>query len=285
MNAQHEMSRARPASLEATILCPTDYSPGGAAALAHAVGIALAARAQLSLLHIRGVDEAGSTRHGLAPVIDLLVRWGRLGAAERFVDLRERLGFSATCIELPARSVASGVLEHFAHRPVELAVLTTHAQAGLSYWFAGSVSRRALRQADTMILFLREGARGFIDRQTGAVRLARALIPIDGRIDAVSAIARASALIDALGVTVEKRLLHVGDSPPQNCPKTIPLTLAQGPVAEAILKAAQDFRADLIIMPTAGKRGLLAAFRNSVSARVLDDPRWPVLSVPALDAP
>ena len=66
-----------------------------------------------------------------------------------------------------------------------------------------------------------------------------------------------------------------------NCPKDIPLTLAQGPVAEAILKAAQDFRADLIIMPTAGKRGLLAAFRNSVSARVLDDPRWPVLSVPA----
>ena len=38
-------------------------------------------------------------------------------------------------------------------------------------------------------------------------------------------------------------------------------------------------------MPTAGKRGLLAAFRNSVSARILDDARWPVLSVPASDPP
>jgi nucleotide-binding universal stress UspA family protein len=284
MNAQHEIARPRPAPLEATILCPTDYGPGSASALAHAVGLALAAHARLSLLHIRGVDEAGPTRHGLAPVLDLLVRWRRLGEAERFVDLRAHLGFSAACLELPARNVATGVLEHFAHHPVELAVLTTHAQAGLSYWFAGSVSRRALRQADTMLLFLREGARGFIDRQTGAIQLARALIPIDGRIDAVGAVARASALIDSLGVTVEKRLLHVGDAAPPNCPKDIPLKLAQGPVAEAILKAAQDFRADLIIMPTAGKRGLLAAFRNSVSAQVLDDPRWPVLSVPAGDA-
>ena len=70
-------------------------------------------------------------------------------------------------------------------------------------------------------------------------------------------------------------------SRPPDCPRDIPLTLAQGPVDEAILEAARRFRADLIVMPTAGKRGLLAAFRNSVSARVLDDARWPVLSVPA----
>jgi nucleotide-binding universal stress UspA family protein len=263
------------------ILHPTDFHASSASALVHAVALALKTHARLSLLHIRGSDDAGPTRNGLGPVADLLVRWGRLGSDERFADLQARLGFSATCLDVPARSVSEGVIEHFANHPVELAVLTTHDHSGLSYWFAGSVSRRALRQADTMILFLREGQRGFVDPQSGAIRLARALIPIDGRIPAAGAIARARALIGALGAQVEFRLLHVGEAAPADCPRDIPLALAQGPVAEAILDAAQRFRADLIVMPTAGKRGLLAAFRNSVSARVLDDARWPVLSVPA----
>ena len=88
-------------------------------------------------------------------------------------------------------------------------------------------------------------------------------------------------LFQAAGLSVELRGLHVGETPPPDRPKDLPLKLAQGPVAEAILQAAAEFRADLIVMPTAGKRGLLSAFRNSVSAAILDDARWPVLSVPA----
>jgi nucleotide-binding universal stress UspA family protein len=154
----------------------------------------------------------------------------------------------------------------------------------LSYWFAGSVSRQALRQANAMILFLREGQRGFVDPDNGQIKLARVLIPIDGRIAYKVAIRRALALIDGLGVPVEKRLLHVGEAAPPGCPKDIPLTLTLGPVAEAVLTAAKRFGADLIVMPTAGKRGMLAAFRDSVSAKILDDARWPVLSVPALES-
>ena len=264
-----------------TILLPTDFSPRAAPALAHAVALALATHGRLTLLHVRGEDEAGPTRNGLKPVTDLLVRWGRLAPGERFDDLRARLGLSAVCLDVPARSVSAGVLAHFAEHPVELAVLSTQAHSGLSYWFAGSVSRRALRQADTMILFLREGRPGFVNPVTGEIRLARALIPVDGRFPCAPAIIRAKAVLDALGVTVEFRLLHVGDTPPADLPKTLPLTLAQGEVAETILHNAATFRADLIIMPTAGKRGVLAAFRNSVSAAILDDARWPVLSVPA----
>ncbi|MDE3177954.1 MAG: universal stress protein [Pseudomonadota bacterium] len=281
MNAKPEFVPARTAPAGPNILHPTDFGPTDANALAHAVALSLKTHARLTLLHIRGADEAGPTRNGLGPVSDLLVRWRRLGLNERFVDLQTRLGFTAACLDVPARSVKAGVLAHFEDHPVELAVLTTHAHSGLSYWFAGSVSRLALRQADTMILFLREGQRGFVDLQTGDVKLTRALIPVDGRIPCEAAIARARALLDALGPSVEKRLLHIGDAAPPGCPKDIPITLTQGPVVETILSTAQAFRADLIVMPTAGKRGLLAGFRNSVSARILDDARWPVLSVPA----
>ena len=281
MNSITEIRGARPLLTGPAILHPTDFGPTSRLALAHAVALALKTHGKLSLLHVRGVDEAGPTRNGLSPVTDLLVRWGRLTPEDRFADLQQKLGFAAVCLDVPARSVTAGVLGHFEDHPVELAVLTTNARSGLSYWFAGSVSRRALRQADTMILFVREGQRGIVDSKTGEIRLAKALIPIDGHIPAELAVSRAHALIDRLGVKGEKRLRYVGDAPPAGAPADVPLTLGQGPVAEAILRTAASFGADLIVMPTAGKRGLLAAFRNSVSAQILEDARWPVLSVPA----
>jgi nucleotide-binding universal stress UspA family protein len=283
MNSIPEIRAARPLLAGPAILHPTDFGATSQLALAHAVALALKTHGKLSLLHVRGVDEAGPTRNGLGPVADLLIRWGRLLPQDRFTDLRQKLGFAAVCLDVPARSVTAGVLAHFEDHPVELAVLTTNARSGLSYWFAGSVSRRALRQADSMILFLREGQRGFVDPRTGEIRLARVLIPIDGRPSAEVAVTRARALIDRLGENVEKRLLFVGDAPPAGALADIPLTLAHGPVAEAILRTAASFGADLIMMPTAGKRGLLAAFRNSVSAQILEDARWPVLSVPATE--
>ena len=281
MNAKPEIHAPRRMAGGLSIVHPTDFGPTGASALAHAVAISLKTHARLTLLHIRGADEAGPTRNGLAPVVDLMVRWRRLAPSERFADLQSRLGFSIACLDVPAHSVSAGVLAHFEDHPIELAVLTTRARTGLSYWFAGSVSRRLLRQADAMMLFLREGQRGFVDPQTGEITLRRALIPVDGRIPAEAALRRARALMDTFGGSVETRLLHIGAAPPPGWPQEIPLTLAQGPVAETILQTAQNFRADIIVMSTAGKRGLLAAFRNSVSARILDDARWPVLSVPA----
>jgi nucleotide-binding universal stress UspA family protein len=281
MNAKPDIHVAHAAPLGPSFVHPTDFSAENAPALAHAVALAQAAHARLTLLHIRGAEDAGPTRNGLSPVTDLLIRWGRLSPADRFAELQPRLGFSATCLDVPARSVAEGVLEHFAGHPVELAVLTTHAHSGLSYWFAGSIRRRVLRQADAMLLFLRAGARGFVDPASGAIRLARVLMPLDGRIPAAKAVTRARALLHALAPQIELRLLHVGDAPPPDAPKDIPMTVAQGAPAEVILRTAQNFRADLIVMPTAGKRGLLSAFRASVTAEVLDDARWPVLSVPA----
>jgi nucleotide-binding universal stress UspA family protein len=264
-----------------SILHPTDFGPAAASALIHAVALSLKTQGRLTLLHIRGANEPGPTRNGLAPVSDLLVRWGLLEEEERFADTQSRLGFSAACADVPARSVTSGVLEHLEDHYFDLSVLSTTARTGLAYWFAGSTSRRALRRAHGMTLFLREGNRGFVDPDTGEVKLKRVLMPVDGKIPVADAVNKLKRLIERLGVSAEMRLLHVGGPAPAGCPRDIPLITAQGSVAPAIFKAAEDFRADLIVMPTAGKRGMLGPMRSSVSTRVLEDARWPVLSMPA----
>jgi len=283
MNALPEI-RAYSA-LGPTILHPSDFSAGDASALRHSVALALRAHGRLTLLHIRGVDDAGPTRNGLAPVADTLVRWGRLDESERFADLQARLGFSASCLDMPARNVTSGVLEHLADHVFDLAVLTTRAHSGLTYWLAGSTSRQALRRAHALTLFIREGHPGFIDPKTGDVKLNRVLIPLDGRIAGGEAVGRVRGLFHKLGLEPELRLLHVGDSPPLDRPKDIPLTVTPGPVIETIYKTAQDWKADVLIMPRQAKRGLLGAMRSSVSAAILEDARFPVLSVPVPSTP
>ncbi len=264
------------------LLHPTDFGPSSGLALAHAVALSFGVGGRLTLLHIRGEDDPAPTRNGLSPITNLLVKWGRLAVEDKFADLRPKFGVDARFIDVPARSISAGLNEHIEAHPIDLAVLATSAHSGLNYWFAGSVSRRVLRQADAMILFVREGQRGFVDPRTGALTLRRVLIPLDGHTPIAPALERASKLLGALGAPVETRLMHVGDSAPADAPKDMPVTLAKGPVVEAILNIAQAFRADLILMPTPGRRGLLSRFRNSVSAAILDDGRWPVLSVPAL---
>lgn len=281
MNARTEI-RAPAATRGLNLLHPTDFGGANTLALAHAVALSLRVGGRLTLLHIRGEDDSAPTRNGLSPITNLLVKWGRLGADEKFVDLKPRFGVEARFVDVPARSITEGLHEHIEAHPIDLAVLATTAHSGLSYWLAGSVSRRVLRQAEAMILFLREGQHGLVDPQTGALTLKRVLIPLDGRTPVAPALARAARLLDALGLSLETRLIHVGDAAPADAPKGMPITLAQGPVVEAILQTAQAFKADLIVMPTPGRRGLLSRFRNSVSAAILDDGRWPILSVPAV---
>ena len=281
MNALADVS-AHAATRGLSLLHPTDFSATSTLALAHSVALSLRLGGRLTLLHIRREEDAGPTRNGLAPIADLLARWGRLGVHEKFADLKSKCGIDARCLDVPARSISVGLHEHFEAQPVDLAVLATTPHSGLNYWFAGSISRRALREAEAMILFIREGQRGLIDPKTGAITARRVLIPLDGRMPIAPALARAARLLDALALPLEKRFLHIGDAAPPDTPKDIPLTLAHGPVVETILHCAQTWRADLIVMPTPGRRGLLTRFRNSVSAAILDDGRWPVLSVPAL---
>lgn len=275
-------TRAHAGTRGLSLLHPTDFGPANAVALAHAVALSFKVGGRLTLLHVRGGDEPLPTRNGLAPITDLLVKWGRLGAHEKFADLKLRFGVDARFIDVPGRSVWEGLHEHIEAQPIDLAVLATTAHSGLGYWFAGSISRRALRQAEAMILFVREGQHGLVDPATGDLRLRKVLIPHDGKTPIAPALTRAARFLDALGAPLEKRLMHIGDAAPPDSPKDIPITLAQGPVVETILNIAQSFKADLIVMPTPGRRSLLSRFRNSVSAAILDDGRWPVLSVPAL---
>jgi len=268
------------------IVHPTDFAPGDAAAMAHAVAIALASKSVLRLLLVR-VDAASfySPTQGLRQVRDLLVGWGVLGKDAAYDRWEKELDLQVSSVSIAARNARAGVLEYLQDAVCNLVVLATYPNKALTRWLDASVHSHLLRRGQMMSLFLRDGRRGFVDPSSGALRLNRILMPIAAGIDSVPAIRRVQAMLRLVGSAAEIKLLHVGETPPQLIDENgaaldLPIELRDGAVVDAVLAAAEAFDADAIAMPTAGRHGLLDAVRGSASARVLEDARWPLLAVP-----
>ena len=268
------------------IVHPTDFTPGDATAMAHAVAIALASKSTLRLLCVRvGNESFYSPTQGLRQVRDLLVAWGALGADAAYDRWEKELGLQVSSVSIAARNARAGILEYLQDTFCNLVVLATYPNKALTRWTDASVHSHLLRKGRMMSMFLREGRRGFINPKTGALQLNRILMPIAAGFDSVPAIRRIQAILAQIGSGAEITLLHVGKEPPalvdeNGVPLAMPMMLREGGVVETILSWAARLNVDAIAMPTPGRHGLLDAVRGSVSAQVLDDARWPLLTVP-----
>jgi nucleotide-binding universal stress UspA family protein len=86
--------------------------------------------------------------------------------------------------------------------------------------------------------------------------------------------------------TGEFRLLHVGNGdkmPLVDLPRagwTYKSIHTRGNVVDEILKAAEEWRADLMVLTTQGHLDFLDALRGSTTERVLRGAHCPVLAIP-----
>lgn len=164
-------------------------------------------------------------------------------------------------------------------------MLATEGRDGLARWLRPSLAASIARRSETMTLFVPSGGRGFVDPATGDLSLARILLPVDETPDPSAAIAYASRAAESLGdKPVEITLLRVGAEPevaslPEGDGFRFVRRRADGDVIETILSAAAD--ADLVVMPTDGRDGVLDAFRGSHTERVLRGTPCPLLAVPS----
>lgn len=282
---QYQPGGCRMSTAIRTILHPTDFSDASANAFAHALRIALAARARLYLVHVASGsdDDIMDFPH----VRETLARWGLMNADEPPAAIEARVGVRVAKVDVAPQAPAEGVRRFLADHPPDLMVLATEARQGAARWLSGSVAEKLARETTAPSLFVPAKARGFVDPLRGEVHLHRVLFPIDhaplpaAAFGFVMGLARLLADMDA-----EERLLHVGKTPPRiarpNAPeRTLPVALRQGDAVEAILAEARDWPADLIGMATAGHRSVLDAMRGSTTERVLRQAPCPVLAVPA----
>ena len=283
MNAQTQTTRL---TLH-RILHPSDFSPASEVAFAHALKLALLARAALRIMHV-AADVEDMHWSDFPGVRATLARWGLLpeGSTREAVG---QLGLDVGKILCPRTDPVGAMLHYLDAHPPDLVVLATHQRAGLARWLHRAVAEPVARHAGTMTLFMPQDVEGFIALDDGAVRLRRILIPIDHVPRSHAAVEAAAGIALVLGChEVSFTLVHVGttgEMPAVHEPHqegwTWDRTVRRGDVVEQILDVSTACAADLIVLTTQGHQGFLDALRGSTSERILRGARCPVLAIPA----
>jgi nucleotide-binding universal stress UspA family protein len=269
----------------AHIVCTTDFSPEGERSFYHALALAVAARARLTLLHVGTESREQVPWQRFPSVRDTLVKWRlleRRPPREAVTDLVE-VRKAAMRDEEPVQ----GILDYLDQHRVELLVMIAHRSRGWGPLRKVPTALRVLRRAATDLLLLPDDGRDLLDRDSGRFLLNRILLPICPDQDISGAVATIRGLLlKNAGGGLAVTLLRIGDGQ-DGAPPPLPSNLGiewriverEGRTVDVILAEAGRIDADLIVMPTTrtGRRPDL--FREISPEKVLSRVRRPLLTV------
>lgn len=265
------------------IALPTDLTTASSCAFIHALRLAMLARCGLDLMHVKAPHD--TTDWSAFPhVREVLAQWDVMDRNDPPAEIAHKTGVNVRKVEIahpdgPAAGVFNYIMEHSA----ALVIAAPHARNGLLRWVDPSVSESILRQSHRPTLFIADEMRPFVDRDTGAVRLQRVLVPVDHEPDPAQAVNRLERLFGAFGLAPEYVLVHVGEAAPEIVDTkgiAVPVSTVGGDVVTGVLGAAEANAVDLIAMPTKGHDSLIDMVRGSTTERVMRASKWPLLALP-----
>lgn len=269
-----------------SVFHPSDFSEASNSAFAHGLAIALKRRASFTINHVTGSGRSVDVWTDFPRVRQTLESWGLLEKGSPQSAVLEKLGVGVRKVNLRHADVAAGIVAFLDDEPTDLIVLATEGRAGLPRWLQGSVAQEISRKSKTMTLFVQPSG-GFVSPADGSITLRRILVPYDHSPNPQRSVIIAGRAAEMVGEPIEVTLLHVGageDVPSVATPKIPGCTWSKirrsGRPVEQIAQAAEELRADLIVMATAGRRGVLDALRGSVTEQVLRSIDRPLLAVP-----
>jgi nucleotide-binding universal stress UspA family protein len=278
-----------------SILVPVDFSKHSAAALARAVEWAKLFGARIHVLHCYALPVRGVTPYEFAVPAAV---WDSIRDAtlQRVGQMRDEVaakGVEATADVsplLPTQAIA----EEATRLGADLIVMGTRGNTGLKHVLLGSVAERTLRTAPCPVLTV-------TDEDEAALRpMARILVAVDFSEHSNRALETAMEL--ARRLRAELHLVHAFDIPvplvtpyeiaipdalieqardtaARKLEKALQKVRAEGiegrshltevPAAAAIVRVAEETKADLIVMGTRGHTGLKHLLLGSVAERTV----------------
>ena len=275
------------------IVHPSDFSRLSQVAFAHALKIALLAKAELEIVHVQGhkIGKEKDVHWSDFPgVRETLARWQVVPPSATREEVESK-GLRVRKILNSEDDPLESMVRYCADHPPDLLVLATYQREGLNRWLGlrRAVAEPLARRSRAMTLFVPSHGRGFVSPDNGAVQLNKILVPVDHQPNAQAAVEEAFFLAAGLGSRdVEFKLLHVGTEKgmptlflPHQSDYRWKERLVNGDVVETIAREADLWNPDLIVFTTEGHRDFLDALRGSTTERVLRAAHCPVLAVPA----
>lgn len=267
------------------IFHPTDLSPASTRAFHHALRLALATRAKITIMHVAASEDEGAEAR-LPGVRETLVAWGVApvgGEDEALMDLGIGVRKVVDHGEEPLVACARYLEKH----PADLIVLANGQHDGGFSWLADRVSEPLARQAEIPALFVPPYCEGFVGEKDGTLSLKRVLLPVANEPRPGPALQLLAGLADALGLLeLQLTVFHAGQQhslPPLRIPERQGLRheviCMEADTVNGIVGAAAN--ADLMVMTTKGHDGFMDMLRGDTTERVLRRAPCPLLAVPA----
>lgn len=159
------------------VLVPLDGSQLAEGALAHAVTLARATAACLTVVHVLEPEKQTTSEAAIDPL-----DW-HLRKAEANSYL-ETVGRRLEGLELPLETLllegnaARQIVEYARREDVDLIVLSSHGNSGLSPWNVSSVVQKIIFRANTSVMIVR--AYQEIGQPPGELQYDKVVVPLDG---------------------------------------------------------------------------------------------------------
>jgi nucleotide-binding universal stress UspA family protein len=301
--------------MEKRILVPLDGSPAAETALADAAAIAGRRGCGLLLLHVVALDKGERTyrfhRSAAQPAGEVVDH-----ATAYLQGVQQRLADHGVTAELlvDEGDPAVRIIHHVERdESVEMVAMATHGRGGIRRLLMGSVADKVFRATHKPLLLLRPeetAADQQLDKQYQTI-----LVPLDGSPTAAQALWYAQELAEEMqarlvlvGVApeLEDLLLGVGDTLPlwmddslqkqkadlrdylataaanlASARLPVETRVVSGLPAEAILKACQDDRADILVISSHGRSGFQRLWYGSVATKLVHSAHVPLLLINA----
>ncbi len=211
------------------ILVPIDRSALAECVLPHVVAVAGAFESQVILSHVMDSTNLAGQPRAVDP-LDWQIR--KVEAENYLHDLALRLQRA----HLPSEKhilegqAAERIVEFTHHNDVNLIILSSHGQSGLSEWNVSSVVQKIILRAATSIMVVR--AYQPVPPELTALRYRRLLIPLDGSRRAESVLPQAATLARAHQAQI--LLAHIVQRP--DMPRRTPPTCEDVELADQVVE-------------------------------------------------
>ena len=208
------------------LLVPLDGSPLAACALPHAIAFARAFGAKVTLVRVLAVPAAGAPTDSFD--------WQLHKAeAEAYLDgIAQALQVAGI---FPETVVLEGqpadlIVNYVQRNQIDLVILSSHGESGLTGWNIGSVAQKILLRAHVSCLLIR--AYQPLQTERTDLRYHRLLVPLDGSLRAECALPVATTLAQYYQAALT--LAHVVRQP--DLPHYLPLTPEEQTLVEQLLQ-------------------------------------------------
>jgi nucleotide-binding universal stress UspA family protein len=173
------------------LLLPLDSSPLAEIVLPHALAIAQVSSAQVHLLHVLEQPSSGRRQNRVDP-FDWQILKAQVETYLNEVASRLEKASLKVTVHLAEGNAAESVIEYAHSQAVDLILLSSHGQSGISGWNVSSVVQKIILRAYTSVMIMRAYQAGEGNLESAHYR--RILVPLDGSQRAECVIPAATAL-------------------------------------------------------------------------------------------